>query len=77
MGSVESPDGNGWDQWKNLVLSELKDLKAGQEKGAESINKLRTDMAFLKGRSGVWGAVAGGITAGVGLLGYWLLGRKP
>jgi hypothetical protein len=36
---------NGWDQWKNLVLSELKALAGGQEKCVESVQDLRKELS--------------------------------
>lgn len=75
MGSTEE-DGNGWDQWKKLVLSELKDLKSGQAEFRDDVQSLRVDMAVLKTKAGVWGALAGAVPVAIGLMLHWLTGRK-
>lgn len=62
---------NGWDQWKNLVLTNQKEMKVRQEKTTAELTNLRLDFEkFCSGmrvKAGVWGALAGLIPT-VGIL---------
>ena len=51
--------GNGWEQWKNHVLSELKDNKGDHKCIVEKLDRVRQDIAALQVKSGVWGLVGG------------------
>ncbi len=64
--------GNGWEEWSKFVLKELKRLsnasesfpKAMQkltEKVNEELTELKTEVAMLKVKSGVYGLVGGAI----------------
>jgi len=57
---------NGWGEWKNYVLTELKlqrtsmsKVDDGMSKVKEGMSALRVEMAKLHMRSGVWGLAAG------------------
>lgn len=67
---------NGWSQWENHVLAELKrhnewcnELADTQTTILVQISALKTEMKF---RAGVWGLIAGAIPATVGLV-IWLM----
>ena len=65
---VNERDNNGWEEWRNHVLIELEKNSSQHEKIFEAIKETRTEIATLKVKSGVWGAVAGLIPVGIGLL---------
>lgn len=61
------PD-NGWTEWSKHVLLELKRLDAGVTALGEKMDKMRTEIAVLKVKAGVWGAVAGMVPVAVYML---------
>lgn len=79
--------GNGWGEYKRLILDTMRRLEEIHDeheerdevrfsKINETLASIRADIASLKVRSGVWGAVAGAIPAIVVLV-WWLLGSRP
>jgi hypothetical protein len=50
---------DGWDEWKNHVLSELKDNKEDLKFIMSKMTKIGNDIATLQVKSGVWGLVGG------------------
>lgn len=54
-------DDNGWNEWKNLVLSELKQLRDGQKDSVSVTQKLREDIVALKLKAGIWGLIGGSL----------------
>ncbi len=63
---------NGWTDWSRYVLKELERLSGGQEKMVERMGEMTTEIATLKVKAGVWGAVAGLIPAAAALI-YYLI----
>ena len=74
--------GNGWEQWQNHILIELKRLSDACEgfpramedltkKVNDEMTELKTDIAMLKVKSGVYGLVGGAI-----LLVMYILARS-
>ena len=61
---------NSWNIWKQLILSDLKELKMDQKTMLVDIVTIKTEMATLKVKSGIWGALAGLITAMLFLVGW-------
>lgn len=59
---------NGWPEYQRLVLSKLDDLKDEQQRQGEVISKMRTDIATLQVKAGVWGGIAGMIPFGLFLI---------
>jgi len=55
-------DSGDWGQWSNLVLAELKRLNESIEKVREDLTTVTLDVATLKVKSSLWGAMAGAIT---------------
>ncbi len=57
--------GNGWGEWKNHVLIELKKLSADNETQTESIQELNENFIRLESelrfKSGLWGAMSGAL----------------
>jgi len=70
-----SEDTNGWDEWKNHVLQELKALSEGQKEQSKEINNCRIDIATLKTKSSLWGAITGFIASVVVAVGSVLIGK--
>ena len=50
---------NGWNEYQKLVLAELKRLSSAQIKHDLRLNEVRLEIATLRGRASVWGAIAG------------------
>ena len=67
-----SDDSNGWKEWSKHVLAELKRLNECYEKLDESIQGMKIDLAMLKVKSGIWGAIAGFVPSAAALI-YILL----
>lgn len=66
----------GWNEYQRLVMDRLNSLKTGQEAMATEVSALRTEMAVLKVKAGAWGALAGAIPAGLGLLIHFLFNKR-
>lgn len=66
-----SPEDNGFDQWKKLILESLKDTKVQQERTTKELTNLR--IAFegfsetMKVKASVWGLL-GGLLPAIGVL---------
>lgn len=63
---------NGWNEWSRHVLAELERLNAYCERIEKKLNEAITDIATLKVKAGVWGAIGGAVPVALGLL-VWLL----
>lgn len=59
---------NGWDQWKNLVLEEIKDQKKSLECLEKTLVMIQVDIGRLKLQAGLWGLVGGAISIGLSIL---------
>jgi hypothetical protein len=56
---------NGWEQYQKLVLSELEKHGGRLEKMSEQMIKHGEELAQLKVKAGIWGAVSGAVV-GIG-----------
>jgi CheY-specific phosphatase CheX len=65
---VKETKNNGWNEWSRHVLSELGRLNTAQGKIEKHINKISIDIATLKVKSGIWGAIAGMIPSAIILI---------
>jgi hypothetical protein len=63
--------GNGWNEWQNHVLAELKRLNNCIERMEEDVGKIHSEIAVLKVKAGMWGALAGAIPGCIALV--WFL----
>jgi len=68
-------DNNGWDEYKKLILKEIKDLsdktsrlEKRMDTQMELISTIREDIAGLKVKSGIWGFIGGGIPSLVAVI---------
>lgn len=67
-------DMDGWPEWSNHVLQELKRLSESNELQTTELSEIRVEIATLKVKSGVWGAAAGAIPSVLVLL-YMILSK--
>ena len=58
-------DENGWKEWSKYVLKELERLNECYKKLDDKVDSVRREIAVLKVKSGIWGAVAGMIPVAV------------
>lgn len=63
---------NGWSEWSRHVLAELERLDDNIKELTVAVNSLVTEVAMLKVKAGIWGAIGGAIPVAVGLLVYYL-----
>jgi hypothetical protein len=61
-------DGGDWDEYRKLVLSELRRLEAAVEGMRDEVQQLKVEVARLNVKAGMWGALAGVVTAAVAVL---------
>jgi len=69
--------GNGWNEYKRLVLKQLEDLTNKTESVENKIDLLRTDVTILKVKAGIYGGIAGFVIAVAFQLLLVLLKVKP
>lgn len=50
---------NGWNEWSRHVLAELERLNGGYESINDQLRKIHIEIAMLKVKSGMWGALGG------------------
>ena len=62
---------DGWNEWSRHVLAELVRLDEFGKETREEVNKLRTQVAELLVRAGLWGVVG----AAIPIIGYLLLNK--
>jgi len=70
------PDGNGWDKWKNHVLSEVEDNKEDHKAIFAKLDEIHADIVGLKIKNKWLGSVyglLGGAFPVIILLGIWAI----
>ena len=67
---------NGWDEWSKFVLSELKRLSMAYEGLRETSEGIRIEIAKLKVKAGIWGAIGGAIPVIVMMFLWWIKSGK-
>ena len=63
---------DNWEVWGKHVLMELKSLHEGMEDIKKELARINIDLATLKVKSGVWGALGALIPITIGLV-IWLI----
>ena len=63
--------GNGWSEWQNHVLAELQRLNSCIERMEKDVTKIHSEIAVLKVKAGLWGALAGAIPGCLALV--WVI----
>lgn len=59
---------NGWNEWSNKVLGDLKELKASYKELLDDITTLKIEMAIIKTKAAIFGAIGGSIFSGIIIL---------
>lgn len=65
---------NGWPEYKQMVLSELRSLNTTLNRITEEQTRLRIEVERLKMQAGLWGLLAGGIPVILALAVHWIKG---
>ena len=65
---------NGWVVWGKHVLEELIELKEQNKELDRNVNKIHTEIAVLKVRSGIWGLLGGLIPVTITLVIIFITG---
>ena len=63
---------DGWREWSKHVLVELKRLDESYQRISDDITLIKVEIAQLKVKSGMWGAIGACIPIGIGILIYLL-----
>lgn len=58
---TDNPGDDGWTEWGKHVLAELKRLGSESEGMQKQMVELSNDIAALRVKAGMWGAIAGAI----------------
>lgn len=66
---------NGWQEWSNHVLAELRRQNEWLASIQRTMNDINVEIAVLKVKAGVWGATGGLLVALTALLLGWLTKR--
>lgn len=69
---MEADKTNGWAEWGKHVLKELESLNDYYKEQQREMQGIRVDIATLKVKSTLFGALAGGIPS-LGLLVAWII----
>lgn len=56
---MTSDKNNGWSEWSNKVLSDLRQFRDDIKEIYEIINDLKIEVAVAKAKAALWGAIAG------------------
>lgn len=59
---------NGWVEWKEYVLAELKRIDMAHEKINDKLDQLRLDIIMLKFKSSIWGLVGASIPIAIAIV---------
>ena len=73
---VAKSDSNGWSEWENYVLKRLESNDESHKDIMKQLQTIHIDIAKLKVKSGVWGAIGGAMLAGPTLLINWFMTNK-
>lgn len=65
----EYPDehGNGWKEWSKYVLKELERLNTCYASTDRRLQQISVDIAMLKVKAGLWGAMGGALPVAITL----------
>lgn len=58
---IHTTESNGWGEWRRHVLLEMESQRECIEKLTSGIADMKTEIALLKYKSSIWGAVGAGI----------------
>ena len=63
---------NGWEEYKKLVLSELERFNKNQDKFDKKLDKVIIDIATLKVKASIWGALGGMVPILIAII-VWII----
>lgn len=58
----------GWGEYRKLVLAQLEKLEGAANRHEADVAELRVEVAMLKVKAGLWGALAGAIPGAIAIL---------
>ncbi len=61
------PGSNGWSQWENHVLAELKRHNEWCNELADTQTQILVQLSALKVKAGIWGVIGGAVPVVIGL----------
>lgn len=67
MNDSELKNGD-WQNWRRYVIETLEAIRTEQRETQKAFTKLSVELAVLKVKSGLWGSIAGVVTAMVVIL---------
>ena len=70
-----NPEGNGWPEYRREVMSRLDALRDEVRLVKGQVDAVRLDVAGLKVKASLWGAMAGTIPAAIAIIWHYLSGR--
>ncbi len=65
-------EGNGWGEYSKLVLQKLQDHETLLKDINEALIQVRVEIAMLKVKSGVWGAMAGAVPSAIAIIFFYM-----
>lgn len=68
------PEGDGWPEWRKHVLLTLESFTEGMRDLTAQVVSCRIQIAKLKVKSGLWGAMGASVPILIGFI-LWLLAR--
>jgi uncharacterized membrane-anchored protein len=66
---------NNWNEWSNKVLSDLDQYNQDIQNLYEKINELKIELAVMKAKAAVWGAIGGVCISAVISIGVFISSR--
>jgi len=71
-----SPEGNGWPEYRREVMASIHQLREDVRQLDGKVDGVRIDVAGLKIKASLWGALAGAVPAGIAIVWHFLSGRS-
>jgi len=68
-------EGNGWPEYRREVMESLRQLRDDVRQLDGKVDDVRLDVAGLKIKASLWGAIAGTIPAAIAIIWHVLSGR--
>jgi hypothetical protein len=61
QGDIHTTGPDSWGEWRRHVLLEMESQRECIEKQGETLSAIKTEIALLKYKSSIWGAVGAGL----------------
>lgn len=72
---MQTKPNDGWNEWSRYVLRELERLNDCYEGVRQELSEIKTEIAMLKVKAGVWGAVGALVPVAIMLVIQQINGR--